>query len=188
MSFDRAFAHFPRLQTRRLVLRPIEQSDCADLYHHFATLRTSPYWSLQHRNLEEARKHIGIICTHYRGKHLLWWALATRADNRVIGSCSLYDFAGKSRAEIGYWLSKEYQGRGISTEAVRGVVKYGFRTMGLHRIQATCNPHNLAAVKVAKNAGFQEEGVLREYEPTKEGWSDSLILSILKREWEQAPR
>lgn len=188
MSFDRAFSRFPRLETSRLVLRAIEQRDSADLYHHFATLRTSPHWSLQHRNPGEARKHIEIIRAQYRERRLLWWAIATRAEDRVIGSCSLYDFAGKSRAEIGYWLSGELQGRGMATEAVREVVKYGFTTMELHRIQAGCHPRNLAAVKVAKKAGFLEEGILREYEPGKEGWSDSLVLAILKGDWEKVNR
>ena len=188
MSFDRAFSRFPRLETSRLVLRAIEQRDCADLYHHFATLRSSPHWNLQHRNLGEAGKHIEIIRAQYMEKRIIWWALATREKDRVIGSCSLYDFAGKSRAEIGYWLSREFQGRGMATEAVREVVKYGFTTMRLHRIQTACHPHNLAAVKVTKKAGFQEEGILREYEPGREGWSDSLVLAILKAEWEEEHR
>lgn len=180
MSFQEAFASFPELESERLVLRQVETADAATLFTHFATLREDRFWDLQHRSVEEARQHIELIHTWYGEQRLLWWALTLKGESEVIGSCSLYDFERESRAEIGYWLSQHKQGMGIATEAVERVVRCGFDSLNLHRIQASCHPQNLAAVAVVRRAGFREEGLLREYEPGHAGWRDCLMFSLLK--------
>ena len=182
MSFQEAFASFPELESERLVLRRVEAADAPTLFTHFATLRADRFWDLEHRSVEDARQHIDLIHTWYEEQRLLWWAVTLKGESEVFGSCSLYDFERESRAEIGYWLSRHKQGRGIATEAVERVVRFGFDHLDLHRIQASCHPQNHAAVAVVRRAGFREEGLLREYEPGRTGWRDCLMFSLLKGE------
>jgi len=65
------------------------------------------------------------------------------------------------RAELGYWVGVPYWGNGYATEAARAVVKYGFGTLGLHRIFASHFANNPASARVLRKIGMRYEGRLR---------------------------
>ena len=68
----------------------------------------------------------------------------------------------KSRcAEIDYWLGKNYWRRGLATEAMRLVLKFGFKKLKLHRIHAHTFEKNIASRKVLEKCGFKIEGIMR---------------------------
>jgi RimJ/RimL family protein N-acetyltransferase len=64
-------------------------------------------------------------------------------------------------AEIGYWLGRQYWGRGIVTVAVRALSEWGFREFGLTRIYAVPFAHNIASCRVLEKAGYALEGVMK---------------------------
>ena len=64
-------------------------------------------------------------------------------------------------AEMGYWLSEDYWGRGLTTRAVSATVDWAFENYKLTRIYAMAFAHNLASTRVLEKAGFEREGVLR---------------------------
>ena len=69
------------------------------------------------------------------------------------------------------------------TEALNAIIKFGFQEIGLNRIQAVVMPENQGSEKLLEKAGFQNEGILREYENWGEkGFVDVSIFSLLKRE------
>jgi len=65
-------------------------------------------------------------------------------------------------AEIGYWLSEAYWGRGIMTEVVKATTDYAVQSFHLHRIYATPFADNKASCHVLEKAGYQLEGRLRK--------------------------
>jgi len=65
------------------------------------------------------------------------------------------------RGGVGYWLARAARRRGLMTEAVREVVRYGFENLGLHRLEANHFPRNPASGRVLEKAGFVREGLLR---------------------------
>lgn len=64
-------------------------------------------------------------------------------------------------AELGYWLGEEYWGQGIVSSALKGILDYGFNTLGLERIFATPFDHNIASRKVLEKNGFNLEGIMK---------------------------
>jgi RimJ/RimL family protein N-acetyltransferase len=64
-------------------------------------------------------------------------------------------------AEVGYWVSAEARGRGLCTRAVRLVSRWVLTECGGERLQLRADEQNVASRKVAENAGFTEEGILR---------------------------
>ena len=64
-------------------------------------------------------------------------------------------------AEVGYWLSEAYWGRGLTTRAVSATVDWAFEHYKLTRIFAMAFSHNVASMRVLEKAGFEREGVLR---------------------------
>ena len=83
------------------------------------------------------------------------------------------------RAEIGYMLLTEYQGRGYVTEAINEVTKYGFKNMELHSIEAVIDPANLASAKVLEKCNFIKEGYFKESEFYNGQFIDTVIYSKL---------
>ena len=102
----------------------------------------------------------------------------------LVGNIGLFDVRTKDRgAELGIALGREYIGRGYGTDAVRVIVDYGFREMGLHRIQLGVAPYNPAGIRAYEKAGFVEEGRYRESVLHDGHWYDEVLMSILDREW-----
>jgi RimJ/RimL family protein N-acetyltransferase len=64
-------------------------------------------------------------------------------------------------AEVGYWIAPEARGRGVCTRALRLASRWVLQERGAHRLQLRADEQNVASNKVAQNAGFTREGVLR---------------------------
>jgi RimJ/RimL family protein N-acetyltransferase len=86
-------------------------------------------------------------------------------------------------ATAGIALGREYIGRGYGTDAMRVIVGYGFREMGLHRIQLGVALFNRAGIRAYQKAGFVEEGRHRESVLHDGRWYDEMLMSILDHEW-----
>jgi ribosomal-protein-alanine N-acetyltransferase len=82
-------------------------------------------------------------------------------------------------ASLGYWIGKPYAGRGYMTAAVRGLLVHSFETLGLHRIEAACLPHNQASRALLVKTGFREEGYAVGYLKIDGRWQDHVLFAKL---------
>lgn len=73
---------------------------------------------------------------------------------------------------IGYWIDKNYAGRGFTTEAVKAVTSYAFDALGLHRIEINIRPENAASIRVAEKAGYTFEGDRSQFLHIAGTWRD----------------
>ena len=64
-------------------------------------------------------------------------------------------------AEMGYWLSEDFWGRGIATRAVTAMSEWAFDHYKLTRVFAMAFAHNSASIRVLEKSGFEREGVMR---------------------------
>ncbi|KAA8887877.1 GNAT family N-acetyltransferase [Nocardia colli] len=83
---------------------------------------------------------------------------------------------------IGYWVAKELSGQGVATAALALGLDHCFGPIGLHRVEATVRPENLASQAVLRNVGFREEGLLRRYLDVDGAWRDHLLVGITVEE------
>jgi RimJ/RimL family protein N-acetyltransferase len=115
----------------------------------------------------------------------LGFAIETLDDPPLlVGHIGLWGARPKDRcATLGIALGREHIGRGYGTDAMRVIVGYGFREMGLHRIQLAVAPFNSAGIRAYQKAGFVEEGRRRESVLHDGRWYDEVLMSILDREW-----
>ena len=110
----------------------------------------------------------------------LTWAIERSADGVLLGAIGIHPVTAHNRAEIGYWLGVPYWGRGYMTAAARRVVAFGLQEMGLHRVQATCLPHNRASSRVMEKAGMTYEGLLRGYILKDGVYEDLAMYAVLR--------
>ncbi len=91
-------------------------------------------------------------------------------NSQLAGIISLHsiDFANH-RAEIGYWLVKEARNKGVGTVSVELLTDYGLMTMGFRRIDALVDNRNEASKRLLEKAGYQFEGLLKNYVTRPDG-------------------
>ena len=83
---------------------------------------------------------------------------------------------------LGYWVGQRFERRGYTTEAVRLIVRFAFRTLQLHRLEAACLPENLASRRVLEKCGFVREGYARQYLRICGDWRDHLTFALLEED------
>ncbi|MCC9023390.1 GNAT family N-acetyltransferase [Bacillus nakamurai] len=87
------------------------------------------------------------------------------------------------KAEIGYWLDRNYEGRGMITACCRAVIAHAFYDLGLNRIMICAAEKNAKSRAIPERLGFQREGLTREGIFAQGRYHDSVNYSMLRREW-----
>lgn len=106
-------------------------------------------------------------------------------ENKLVGVVGFNDYSKANKtAPIGYWLAENYQGKGLITNSVKFLLKFGFEELDLNRIEIACATSNIASEKVALRLGFTFEGIARQVEIVGDTIYDHKRFSILKSEWE----
>ena len=86
-------------------------------------------------------------------------------------------------AHVGVALRPSFRGRGLGTDAVRVLCRYGFEIRGLHRLQLETLTDNHAMTRAAEQAGFRREGTLRASDWVAGSFADVVIFGLLQTEW-----
>lgn len=179
----------PTLSGRRVELRWLEEEDVPALFEIFSDPEVMRYWSSPPlRDLGAAGGLLREIHDHFRARTLFQWGIARRAGGALLGTCTLLHWeADHQRAEIGFALGRTHQGKGFGTEAVGVLLGFAFQTLGLHRLEADVDPRNQPSLRLLERLGFRREGTLRERYHVNGEIQDSVILGLLRREWEAGP-
>ena len=85
------------------------------------------------------------------------------------------------RFEIGYWVRRRFAGQGYITEAVRGITRFAFETLGARRVEIRCDVRNVRSQRVAERAGYELEATLHSHMVAPDGaLRDTLIYARLE--------
>lgn len=85
-------------------------------------------------------------------------------------------------AWIGYWVASHAIGGGVATAAAALCVDHCFGLVGLHRVEATVRPENVASRRVLDKLGFREEGMHLRYLDVAGSWRDHLVYALTEEE------
>ncbi|KZE69240.1 alanine acetyltransferase [Fictibacillus phosphorivorans] len=173
---------FPIIETERLILREVTLKDAEDMLTYLSDPDVVKHMGLEpYQTVEDVQSEIQWYQSIVKEGSGVRWGITLRNSGKVIGSCGFLNRAPKHfRAEVGFELSKQYWGKGIASEALEAVVKFGFKHMELERIEALIEPGNTSSQMLVEKTGFVREGLLRHYEYTCGKFDDLLIYSILK--------
>lgn len=153
----------PVLRTDRLLLRPYSLADVPYLVE-LAGAREVAATTLRIPHPYREQDALDFI-TSCRADadtgQSLRLAITLRESEEFCGGIGLHIDSEHRRAELGYWLGVPYWGQGLATEAAQAILRYGFTTLGLHRIYASHFAQNRASGRVLQKIGMQREGCLR---------------------------
>ena len=174
------------LTTDRLILRRFTVDDAEAVYNNWTSdSEISMYMRWQHhKNIEETEEKINDWLTRYANKNFYQWAVTFKDNDEPIGAIGLFvvnesDMCG----DFAYNISKKYWGRGVTSEAFKEVLKFGFEVVGFNRIESYHSINNPASGKVMQKAGMTLEGLARQKYKSNAGFEDSCMYSILKEDF-----
>ncbi|WP_171016841.1 GNAT family N-acetyltransferase [Pseudalkalibacillus caeni] len=105
-------------------------------------------------------------------------------NRELVGTMSLHDIDMNNKsAEIGYWISKNYEGKGIISRTCKGLLDAAFHELGLNRVQIQAVTSNNRSRAVPERLGFKQEGIIRQKEYLHGKFEDHALYGILKEDW-----
>lgn len=179
--------------TTRLRLRAFEPADAPT----FAAYRSDPDvaryqgWDTPY-TLAAAQRFIAGMAEMTGPVPGEWVQIAVDHDGALVGDVAVGLSADGRIATIGYTLAADAQGRGLASEAVGAVVDRLFGERGVHRVEASLDPRNLASARLVESLGFEREGVAVDAVWTAtDGWTDDARYGLTRDQhvaWSTRPR
>ncbi len=176
------FSSLPVLDTKRLRLRPLSMRDEKDMYRYASDPAVSRHvlWDA-HESLRDTRSALRSAIRQYRSGSPGSFAIERRSDRRMIGTIGFMWINTEHRsAEVGYSLARDCWNQGYATEALAAVLRFGFDTLRLNRIEAQHETSNPASGRVMQKCGMTYEGTLRSRVFNKGHFSDVRLYAILR--------
>lgn len=178
-SFD-----VPPIRTARLTLRPLTEADVGPLFAIHSDPEAMRYWSAP------------VWASQERGRTMIQRDLDPAQDDylrlgiehtesaALVGTCTFFEVNDQCRrAELGYMLARPAWGNGYMQEALGAFLDFGFRHLGLNRIEADTDPRNARSMHLLERLGFVQEGRFRERWIVDGEVSDSAMYGLLRRDW-----
>jgi ribosomal-protein-alanine N-acetyltransferase len=161
----------------RLLLRPFRLSDESAVHRYAADPAVTQYTDWGPNTPAETAAFIRSAVAPAPSSHP--FAIVLPAEQILIGAAELRVVSEREqRGELGYVLARRWWGLGYATEAAGLLLEFGFGSLGLRRIEATCDPENVASVRVLTKIGLSRIGLLGEHLLVRGVWRDSLLFAM----------
>ena len=163
------------------MLRPMAASDLVNVFTGLSDPEVIKYYGVSYKTLEETQAQIKWYLQLQQEESGLIFAICS-PDNQVFyGSCGLYYLKPEHRkGEIGFWLLKQFWNKGIMTESIPMVCRFGFDQLNLNRIESIVESENLACKKLMGQTGFRHEGTMEQAEIKNDKFIDLEMYALLK--------
>ncbi len=127
---------------------------------------------------------------HGSEKQKYFFVISPIGSAEFLGVVMLFGFESRlGGPELGIFVSdKARWGQGLGTDAVNAMLDFAFGSLDINRIWVTTSAQNKRSQRAAQNAGFSVEGTIREHILQHGHFQDSLLMSILRSDWEALVR
>ena len=174
------------LHTPRLILRPFREEDAEAMFRNWASdpqVTKFLTWPT-HANVEVSRGVLKDWVEKYADPAYYQWAIVPDdGADAPIGSIAVVDQKPElDLAQIGYCIGRPWWRRGITSEALAGVLDFLFDEVGFHRIEAVHDANNPHSGGVMRKCGLRYEGTLRSAGRNNQGICDLCVYALLKED------
>jgi len=166
---------FPVLETQRLILRQVNADDAQEIFFLRSDKEVGKYIERSpQKNIKEAKDFIAKRIEDVAECKISYWAIVLKDNPMLIGTICLWNFnENKTIAEVGYDLNPTFQKKGLMSEALNEVIKFGFGRLALKRIEAFTQKNNVGSKMLLLKSKFVQH-------PTRidEGFPENIIFEL----------
>ncbi len=181
-----------KIETERLILRPLRDSDAKSIVENVNNLNVSK-WLLVVKypyNLKDAKKWINGNKKKWKKKKNKMddysFGIELKSEKKIIGGCGLHhiDFRSK-KSTTGYWLGEKYWRVGYGSEALKAMLDFAFKKLKLRKVSADVYVGNPSSGKLMQKFGAKLEGTKRKEDVCQADGKikDAQIFGLLKEEY-----
>ena len=150
----------PILETERMILRPVRMEDAEDIYERWTSDdRVSKYvrWST-HKSVLDTKEWLKEEVAGIDGDKSYQWGFTLKDTGYLFGSGGIFINKDKNVYELGYNIMHDFWGQGYTTEAVKEIINFAFKELGITELVACHAVDNPASGAVMMKCGFVYEG------------------------------
>ncbi len=176
-----------KLESERLILRPINLGDKAEIFAYRSDKVTNEYQGWIPNTIRDVEIFIEKIAKQINEPETWFqFVLIEKVSQKIIGDLGIHFWDKENKqVEIGCTLNISYQKKGFAIESVRRVIEYLFKEHNKHRITASIDPKNANSIQLVERIGFRKEAHFVESVYVNEKWVDDLVYSLLEKDWEK---
>ncbi len=170
------------LTTERLVLRNYRAEDWERVHIYGSNPDFSKYELWGPNTLEDTHKFVAEMIQQSSDmpRFKFDYAVCMKESNLLIGGCGIRRESELSQvANLGWAINPDFQGKGYATEAAKALIDFGFQTLNLSVIYATCDTRNATSYKVMEKLGMKKVGFIKGTKEVKGHVRDSFRYEIL---------
>ena len=148
--------------------------------HHLTVWE--PQWARDELSRSAFRRRLRQYQRELREDQGYAFLIFRSVDATLLGGLSISNVRRgvAQAASIGYWIGVPHIRRGHMSDAVKACLPFAFNTLGLHRLEAACLPHNIPSQRVLEKVGFKREGMARRYLKINGVWQDHDLFALLQ--------
>lgn len=178
-----------RLQTTRLTLREVLLTDLKPVHELLSLKETDEFNTLGIPETIETTAGWVLEWSEEKKtnpRNFYTFSIDLNTDNKFIGLIALnLAKANYKKGKIWLKLHSNYWNQGYGTESLKEMLKFGFRQLQLHRIEAGCAVQNIPSKKIIEKAGMIQEGLFRANLPIRGQWVDNYEFAMLDTDYEK---
>lgn len=182
-ALNLTFEPFPILESSRLRLRNLLPADAKEFYQMRSDPELMKYIDKpKMKNIAEARALIKQMEEDRLLGNGINWGITHKDKNHLIGTIGFWRIDKPNyRAEVGYMIKTDHQGKGLVTEALQMTIDFAFNKMNIHSIEANINPMNERSRNLLIKNGFVKEAYFCENYFYDGKFLDSEIYSLVSK-------
>jgi len=178
------------LEDDRVLLRPLKESDIEFLLP-FAINEpdTWKFSQISAREEQGMRSYINTALKNRAEGKEYPFIVFDKATGEYAGSTRFYDIQPQNAMlQLGYtWYGEKFRGTGLNKHCKFLLLQFAFEQLGMYRVEFRADARNERSIAAMKSIGCKPEGILRSHMWLEDGSRrDSIVLSILKEEWENS--
>lgn len=155
---DKIFTPFPVLKTERLIMRELLMVDAHEIFALRSDGSVNKYLNRKpSTSIDDAKTFIQTIHENTHNNNSIYWAITLNSTDKIIGTICLFNFSDENlKAEMGYELFPDFQGKGIMQEAISKLIDFGIHHIGLHTIEAYTHSENHSSTRLLEKLNFKK--------------------------------
>ena len=169
----------PTLETERLVLRMLRESD-TDAYAEMMADPEVMRFLGKPMSRQEAWRNMAMVLGHWHLRGYGFWAVEEKSSGELVGRIGCWRPEGWPGLEVGWALRRRFWGRGYATEAARASARHAFTALGQTRVISLIAPDNVNSIRVAERLGERPSGEWEVF------GMKVIIYAVGREEWEAA--